>query len=188
MVWHWWCCDLLVQILSFRSTSVHQVIDHCLSKNETLNSLTCFTGVCSWTASFTLCTGPLSCVIANQSVPHHLYADGTWLYISFSADNSESSFYHLQQCLISVRDSMTTNKLKLNPSKTELLLIGREHQRIKYLFTFPVTLLGNETHPSKLLKILVLCLTRSSISGLTPTTFANFLTVISVTCTESENI
>ena len=44
---------------------------------------------------------------------------------------------------------MTTNKLKLNPNKTEFLLIGLERQRLKYLSMFPVTLLGNETRPSK---------------------------------------
>ena len=44
---------------------------------------------------------------------------------------------------------MTTNKLKLNPNKTEFLLIGHERQRLKYLSMFPVTLLGSETHPSK---------------------------------------
>ena len=44
---------------------------------------------------------------------------------------------------------MTTNKLKLNPNKTEFLLIGHELQRLKYLSMFPVTLLGSETHPSK---------------------------------------
>ena len=43
------------------------------------------------------------------------------------------------------------------------------------------------TH-QKLLKILVLCSMRILISGLTSTTFANFVTVIYVTCAESENI
>ena len=76
---------------------------------------------------FTLYTKALSRGIASQSVPHHPYADGTQLYISFSADNSEFSFYRLQlQCLVSLQDWMTTNKLKLNPNKTEFLLIGHE--------------------------------------------------------------
>ena len=96
-----------------------------------------------------LYAGPLSCVIANQSVPRHLCTADTQLYVSFSPDNSESSFCHLQQCLISVQDWMTTNKLKLSADKTEFLLIDHERQRIKYLSTFPVTVLGNETHPSK---------------------------------------
>ena len=48
------------------------------------------------------------------------------MYISFSADNSESPVYRLQQCLISVQDWMTTNKLKFNPDKTEYFFIGHE--------------------------------------------------------------
>ena len=59
------------------------------------------------------------------------------------------SFYHLQQCLVSIQDWMTTNKLKLNPNKTDFLLIGHERQRLIYLSMFPVALLGSETHPPK---------------------------------------
>ena len=83
---------------------------------------------------------------------------------------------------------MTTNKLKLNPDKTEFLLISHERQRLKYLSMFPVTLLESETRPSKTAKILVLCLMRILISELTSTMFANFPTITSATCAESENI
>ena len=131
--------------LSDRFQSVR--LYHCLSTNVTLP----FGGPQGSVLEplFSLYTGPLSRVIASRSVPHHLYADDTQLYISFSADKSESSFYRLQQCLVSVQDWMTTNKLKLNPNKTEFLLTGHERQRLKYLSTLPVTLLGSETHPSK---------------------------------------
>ena len=44
---------------------------------------------------------------------------------------------------------MSTNKLKLNPDKTEFLLIGNERQRSKYLCMFPIELLGVETYPAK---------------------------------------
>ena len=44
---------------------------------------------------------------------------------------------------------MSTNKLKLNPDKTEFLLIGNERQRSKYLSMFPIELLGIETYPAK---------------------------------------
>ena len=111
---------------------------------------------------FTLYNGPLSRVIASQSVPHHLYADDTQLYISFSADHSESSFYRLQQFLVSVQDWMTTNKLKLNANKTEFLLIGQS-----------LSLEVRLTH-RKLLEILVLCLMRILILGLISAMFANF--------------
>ena len=44
---------------------------------------------------------------------------------------------------------MSTNKLKLNPDKTEFLLIGNERQRSKYLSMFPIELLGVETYRAK---------------------------------------
>ena len=44
---------------------------------------------------------------------------------------------------------MSTNKLKLNPDKTEFLLIGNQRQRSKYLSLFPIELLGVETYPAK---------------------------------------
>ena len=44
---------------------------------------------------------------------------------------------------------MSTNKLKLNPDKTEFLLIGNERQRTKYLSMFPIELLGVDTYPAK---------------------------------------
>ena len=135
--------------LSDRFQSVK--LDHCLSKNVIL-PFGVPQGSVFGSLLFTLYTGALNRVIASQSVSHHLYADYTQLYISFSADNSESSFYSRQQCLISVQDWMTSNKLKLNPNKTEFLLIGHERQRLKYLSMFPVTLLGSETHRSKTLR------------------------------------
>ena len=44
---------------------------------------------------------------------------------------------------------MSTNKLKLNPDKTEFLLTGNEQQWSKCLSMFPIELLGFETYPAK---------------------------------------
>ena len=44
---------------------------------------------------------------------------------------------------------MSTNKLKLNPVKTEFLLIGNGRQQNKYLSMFPIELLGVKTYPAK---------------------------------------
>ena len=175
----------LPSYLSDRFQSVK--LDHCLSKNVSL-PFGVPQGSVLGPLLFSLYTGPLICVIASQSVPHHLYPDDTQLHVSFSADNSGSSFHRLQQCLVSVQDWMTTNKLKLNPNKTEFLLIGHERQRLKYLSMFPVTLLGSQTHHPKLLEILILCLMRILILGLISTMFANFPTITSATCAESEDI
>ena len=88
-------------------------------------------------------------VVAIYAITHHLYADDSQLYVSFSSDNSAAALTGLQSCLASVQSLMSTNKLKLNPDKTEFLLIGNERQRSKYLSMFPIELLGVETYPAK---------------------------------------
>ena len=72
---------------------------------------------------FTLYSTPLSSLISGHAIPHHLYADDSQLYVSFSSGNSSAELSGLQSCLASVQSWMSTNKLKLNPDKTKFLLI-----------------------------------------------------------------
>ena len=97
---------------------------------------------------FTLYTTPLSSLISGHAIPHHLYADDSQLYISFSSGNTAAALNGLQLCLASVQSWMSTNKLKLNPDKIEFLPIGNEQQRSKYLSKFPIELSGVETYPA----------------------------------------
>ena len=98
---------------------------------------------------FTLYTTPLSSLISGHATPHDLYADDSQLYISFPSGNSAAARNGLQSCLASVQSWMSTNKVKLNPDKTEFLLIGNERQRSKYLSMFPMELLGGKTYSAK---------------------------------------
>jgi hypothetical protein len=98
---------------------------------------------------FTLYTTPLSTVIEQHGIPHQLYADDTQLYVSFSANDSEILLRSVQSCLVSVQQWMFLSKLKLNPNKTEFLLIGHEQQRKKYLSQFPIPIMGLEAQPAK---------------------------------------
>ena len=77
---------------------------------------------------FTLYTFPLSSLISGHAIPHHLYDDDSQMYISFSSGNSAAALNGLKSCLASFQLWMSTNKLKLNPDKTEFLLIGNEWQ------------------------------------------------------------
>ena len=125
-------------------------LGHCLSSRSDL----CF-GVAQGSVLgpllFTLYTTSLSSLVSRHAIPHHLYADDSQLYVSFSSGNSAAALYGLQSCLASVQSWMSTNKLKLNPDKTEFLLIGNERQWSKYLSMFPIELelLGVETYPEK---------------------------------------
>ena len=98
---------------------------------------------------FTLYTTPFSSMIFEHAIPHHLYADDSQMYVSFASGDSAAALNGLQSCLASVQSWMSTNKLKLNPDKTEFLLIGNERQRSKYLSMFPVELLGVKTNTAK---------------------------------------
>jgi len=66
-----------------------------------------------------------------MSLNHHLYADDTQLFLSFHPSEFHSNITHLQNVLQQIFSWMTTNRLTLNSSKTEFLLIGLKQQRSK---------------------------------------------------------
>ena len=98
---------------------------------------------------FTLHTTPLSSMIFEHAIPHHLYADDSQLCVSLASGDSAAALNGLQSCLASVQSWMSTNKLKLNPDKTEFFLTANEQQRSKYLSMFPIELLGVKTNAAK---------------------------------------
>ena len=98
---------------------------------------------------FILYTTPLSQIILKyEDLQHHLYADDTQIYTSFNASNHNSKIQSLQDCLISVQDWMFTNKLKLNPDKTEFMHVVNKCQRNKIDSEFPVEILHNSIPPA----------------------------------------
>ena len=80
---------------------------------------------------FTMYTTPLSYVLSDSSANSHFYADDTQLYCSFSVQDSHASIACLSSTLDKVHQWFSDNRLSLNPSKTEFLLIGNKQQRGK---------------------------------------------------------
>ena len=74
------------------------------------------------------------------------YADDTQLYISFTPSNSTSSLEMLSNTFSDILSWMNSNKLLLNPSKTEFLLIGTKQQRLKFSQLTTLSL-GNDIIP-----------------------------------------
>src|SRR6266536_2277446 len=82
---------------------------------------------------FTLHTTPLFRLLHQQSLPFHLYADDTQIYLSFSAPDSTTALNNISLSLTTVHSWFTANMLSINPSKTEFLLIGTPQQRKRVL-------------------------------------------------------
>ena len=101
---------------------------------------------------FTRYTTPLSSVIAKFKETHHLYSDDTQIYSELDSRNFDSSITELSNCLEAVQAWMGNNKLKLNPDKTEFIMIGDDHIRSSLKSFFSVSLLGNSIEPAESVK------------------------------------
>jgi len=99
------------------------------------------------TLLFCLYTTPLSSIFDNSPVSSLFYADDSQCYMSFSATDSALSLAKLSSTLDSTYEWLTSNRLCLNPSKTEYLLIGTPQQRSKVLSS-SITFRGNNLAPS----------------------------------------
>ena len=74
---------------------------------------------------FTAYTAPMADLIDSWGVNFHLYADDTQLWCEVNLDDEAEmnrALLNLQDCVNDIHKWMTSNKLKLNSDKTELLL------------------------------------------------------------------
>src|SRR6266568_9000654 len=78
--------------------------------------------------SSSLYTTPISNILQNSGASYQIYADDTQLYISFSPALSRTPLAMLSSTLDLVHAWFTNNRLCLNPSKTEYILIGSPYQ------------------------------------------------------------
>ena len=91
-------------------------------------------GSCLGPLLFTIYASKLFEVIKEHLPTAHAYADDTQLYVSFEPDstsNQNDAVVAMERCIRDIRSWMITDKLKLNDSKTEIMLIGTRQQLAK---------------------------------------------------------
>src|SRR6218665_1825712 len=89
---------------------------------------------------------PLSKLISSSSVDHHLYADGTQLFIPFSPHTLQDVLNHISSTITQISAWMATNLLCLNPSKTEFLIIRLREQLSKLTYSTDPSRKKNRSH------------------------------------------
>ena len=76
---------------------------------------------------FSLYTQPLSDVISKNDCKFHKFADDTEVMKSSTLDNFSSTKDEVSKCISDISSWMSSNKLKLNPDKTEVLATSTTH-------------------------------------------------------------
>ena len=82
----------------------------------------------------TIFTLPLGDIFRRHGISYHLYADDTQIYIT-SKTNSQECLRILENCILDIQHWMQDNLLKLNDSKTEILILGSAGQLMKHQIT-----------------------------------------------------
>ena len=97
---------------------------------------------------FTMYIKPLSAIIDSHSIIHHSFADDLQLQMSAPPDRISELLHSMQSCISDVKAWATANMLKLNDSKTELMLVTSK--RSKHLHNLPNSItIGNSQIPFK---------------------------------------
>ena len=97
---------------------------------------------------FTMYIKPLSAIIDSHSIIHHSFADDLQLQMSAPPDRISELLHSMQSCISDVKAWATANMLKLNDSKTELMLVISKIS--KHLHNLPTSItIGNAQIPFK---------------------------------------
>ena len=91
-------------------------------------------GSCLGPLLFTIYASKIFEIIKEYLPQAHAYADDTQLYLSFKADSSTAqndAMKAMENCITAIRAWMIKDKLCLNDSKTEFMIVGTRQQLAK---------------------------------------------------------
>jgi hypothetical protein len=93
-------------------------------------------------------------IISNHSIQYHIYADDVQLYLSFDPTipgDTACALFKLARCVKGLQAWMLSNKLMMNPDKTEFFIASSAaHYKILDHLTFCFD--DVEIHPSSSVK------------------------------------
>ena len=83
---------------------------------------------------FSIYAAPVSNIIRSNNLLSHFYADDTQIYITEKPhqEDVDAAVETIEQCVAEIRSGVKTNSLKLNDSKTEVIVYGSGEQLKKF--------------------------------------------------------
>jgi len=77
---------------------------------------------------YVLYTAELSCVVAEHGLRLHQYADDSQIYISVALRDATHAVQRFTDCVSDISDWMSASRLRLNPTKMEVMWLGSNRQ------------------------------------------------------------
>ena len=66
---------------------------------------------------------PLGSILSHHGINYHIYVDDTQLHFSFNLSDPSIAIDQVNKCISDIRTWMIQNKLKINDSKAEFLVL-----------------------------------------------------------------
>ena len=73
--------------------------------------------------NFCMYVYPIGSILRHHGINYYIYADDTQLYITFDLSDPSTALEKNNLCISDIRTWMIKNKLKINDSKTEFLVL-----------------------------------------------------------------
>ncbi|KAK7108418.1 hypothetical protein V1264_016162 [Littorina saxatilis] len=125
---------------SYLSDRIQTVVVNGISSESTVLQFGVPQGSVLGPVLFVLYMNPLFNLVKQYPIDHHAFADDNQLYKDSEIDQIDTTVSEMEDCVVAVKAWMTANKLQLNDSKTESMLV-----RSKYR-SFPENSLPSSIH------------------------------------------